>query len=175
MDPYQGEWHFNLGLTLEASGRYEDAIGAFGEAQKLSPDDPQSSYMIGVNHLPLNQPVGRIKWLEKTVKLDPAHVDANVHRIEAYARMGQHEQAELVFSRPSRRIRTIPTFMPRWRIRCWTGGCTSERCGACTRRRGLIRTCRAFRARLAEAYAATGRHERARQLYRICRTAAQSG
>ena len=35
LNPYRAEWHFNLGLTLEAAGRFEDAIRAFRDAHEL--------------------------------------------------------------------------------------------------------------------------------------------
>ena len=32
MNPYQAEWQFNLGLTLDAAGRHKEAADVFREA-----------------------------------------------------------------------------------------------------------------------------------------------
>src|SRR5690606_26740273 len=38
INPDQAEWHFNLGLTLEAAGRYREALVSFEKATELMPD-----------------------------------------------------------------------------------------------------------------------------------------
>ncbi|MCM3902493.1 MAG: tetratricopeptide repeat protein [Pyrinomonadaceae bacterium] len=39
---------YEMGAALYASGKIEDAIGAFKQSSKLQPDDPQSHYMLGM-------------------------------------------------------------------------------------------------------------------------------
>src|SRR3989442_14446633 len=51
MNPQQAEWHFNLGLTLDAAGRHIDAATSFRSAAELNPEDAQPLIMTGVSHL----------------------------------------------------------------------------------------------------------------------------
>ena len=87
LNPYQSEWHFNLGLTLEAAGRDADAADAFRDAFKLS-DDPDShaALLVGVNLTRAGRPGEALEWLERAEKMEPAGTEAQVHRIEALAR-----------------------------------------------------------------------------------------
>lgn len=165
LDPYQGEWHFNLGLTLEAAGRFDDAITAFDEASKLQPEDASSLLMIGVNLLRLDRPQDALAPLERAAAVDRQNMDIFVHRIEAHSRLAQHEQAELVFylgqqvnpKHAELYAVMADSLMDRglWDRAVW---CLRE---AARLDAGLP----GVQARLAEAYAATGRPERARQLY----------
>lgn len=97
INPFQPEWHFNLGLTLEAAGRYRDAVSAFSDASELHPDDPQSPLMAGSNCLRLGEPREALRWLERAIKNDAENVQAYVQRIDALTQLGEHEQAEIAF------------------------------------------------------------------------------
>lgn len=164
-DPYQPQWHFNLGLTLEAAGKLRDAMSAFRDAQRLSPEDAATVLMIGITHLRLGEVEGSVEWFEKAEKLDPSGVDSFLYRIEAYARLGQHDQAEVMFymaqqinpKHPEIYAAMAESLIER-RLYDRAVWCLRE---AATLEPELPRV----QARLAEAYAATGRAERARQLY----------
>ncbi len=97
INPFQPEWHFNLGLTLEAAGRYRDAVAAFGDASELHPEDPQSPLMAAGNCLKLGEAREALRWLDRAAKNDPGVVQVFVQRIDAYTQLGEHEQAELAF------------------------------------------------------------------------------
>lgn len=97
MHPDRAEWHFNLGLTLEAAGRYEDARRAFGDALELEPSDPQVMLMLGVACVRCDRFTEGIRWLEQSHEADPTRADTFVHRIDAYARLGKHDEAEQMF------------------------------------------------------------------------------
>jgi Flp pilus assembly protein TadD len=44
LNPDQPEWHFNLGLTLEAAGRDGDALAAYEQATTLMPGQPEGQF-----------------------------------------------------------------------------------------------------------------------------------
>jgi Flp pilus assembly protein TadD len=106
-----------------------------------------------------------VDWFERAEKLDPSNVASLVHRIEAYARMGQHDQAEVMFylaqqvdpAAPQAFVNLADSLMDRGLF---------ERAVWCLREAArLDPELPRVQARLAEAYAAAGRQERARQLY----------
>jgi len=165
LNPYQAEWHFNLGLTLEAAGRHADAAGAFRDAHELRPDDAPTALAIGVNELRSERAREALVWLEKASAMDPSSVEAFVHRVEAHARLGEHEQAETVFylgqqidaEHADLYVAMADSLMDR-RLYDKAVWCLREAARVDPELPGV-------EARLAEAYAETGRQERARQLY----------
>lgn len=164
-DPYQPQWHFNLGLTLEAAGKLRDAMSAFRDAQRLQPEDSATALMLGITHLRLGEAERAIEWFERAEKLDSSGVDSFLYRIEAYARLGQHEQAEVMFymaqqlnpKHPEIYAAMAESLIER-RLYDRAVWCLREAAN-------LDPELPRVQARLAEAYAATGRAERARQLY----------
>ncbi|MCG3123297.1 MAG: Beta-barrel assembly-enhancing protease [Phycisphaerales bacterium] len=165
LDPYQPEWHFNLGLTLQASGRFRDAIGSFKEASSLSPTDANSALMIGVNLLRLDDAKAALEWLEKATSIDQSLIDSYIHRIEAHTRLGQHDQAEVAFYMAQQvDARNADVFA------CMADSLIArgqhDRAVWCLREAARLEPeLPGVQAKLADAFAATGRHERARQLY----------
>jgi len=102
LNPYRAEWHFNLGLTLEAAGRRREAIKAFEETRALQPDEQQLALLLGVNHLRADDAnhadfKKAVHWLKEAARCDKHTADATVHLIEAHARLGDHDQAEVYF------------------------------------------------------------------------------
>ncbi len=97
LNPYRAEWHFNLGLTLEASGRFPEAVRAFRDAHNLEPDDVLTLMAIATNSLRADQPAEAIQWLDDAQSRAPDRSEPLVHRIEALARLGRHEEAEVAF------------------------------------------------------------------------------
>ncbi|MFN7020876.1 MAG: tetratricopeptide repeat protein, partial [Phycisphaerales bacterium] len=164
INPYRPEWHFNLGLTLEAAGRHSAAYEAFLDCHELDKDDPQALLMLGVSSLRLNDPRKAIGWLEKAQKADPASADSFAHRIEAYARLGDHEQAELMFYLGQQINGEHAGAFANMAESLLARG-LHDRAVWCLREAARIDPqLPRIGARLAEAYAATGRLERARQL-----------
>lgn len=165
LDPYQPEWHFNLGLTLQASGKFHDAIGSFKEASTLSPSDANSALMIGVNLLRLDQARDALPWLERATGIDSALIDPYIHRIEAYTRLGEHDQAEVIFYLAQQIDSKNADVFACMAESLITRG-LHDRAVWCLREAArLDPELPGIQAKLADAFAATGRHERARQLY----------
>ncbi len=165
LNPYQGEWHFNLGLTLEAAGRHLDAAKAFEDAFELQQGDANAAVMIAANLLRAERAGPALQWLEKAEQIEPSNIDIYVHRIGAFADLARHDEAELAFYMGQERdpecadlyVAMADALLNRRRY---------EKAVWCLREAARLEPdLPGLQARLAEAYAATGRHERARQLY----------
>lgn len=165
INPYRAEWHFNLGLTLEAAGRYDDAVRAFTDCHQLQEDDPQVPPIIGVNLLRAGKPKDAIGWLERAEKLAPNEPASFVHRIEAYTRLGDHEQAEVMFYLAQQCDPKNPDAYALLADSLLSRGMHEKAVWCLREAANLDPGMPGVHARLGEAYAATGRHERARQLY----------
>ena len=97
LNPYQGEWHFNLGLTLDALERFEEAIACYRDALKHQGDDLEILNHLALDHLRIGQPKEAIEHLERSQRIDAQDVASYCHRIAAYSQLNDHEQAEVMF------------------------------------------------------------------------------
>jgi tetratricopeptide (TPR) repeat protein len=166
IDPFRSEWHFNLGLTLEATGRDAEAHRSFREAYELDSISEPTLLALGLSCLRLEDPAGSIQWFEEAARIKPDRPDSFVHRIEAYARLNDHEQAEVMFY--------MAIAMPEADEACaYLNMAESlldrsefDRAIWCLRTAAKADpTLERVHARLAEAHASLGRLDRARQLY----------
>ena len=39
INPYNGAWFFNIGLTLDELGRYDEAVDAYRQSLEIDPND----------------------------------------------------------------------------------------------------------------------------------------
>lgn len=165
-DPYQPEWLFNLGLTLDAAGRHAEAADAFRTAFEVGGDtEAQSALMVGVSLLRDDRPREALEWFERAATLNPDEPEALVHRIDAHARLNEHEQAEVAFYLAQQIAPEHADAYAAMADSLLDRG-EHERAIWCLREAArLDPELPRVHARLAEAYAATGRSERARQLY----------
>jgi tetratricopeptide (TPR) repeat protein len=166
LNPFRAEWHFNLGLTLEAAGRYTDAAAALHAAHELQPDDGPTLSLLASVLLRDARAEDALKYLELAEDVESAKYDSFVHRIEAYAVLGRYDDAELMFYRAlqdeeadhAQAYANMGEALMAKRDVERALFCFRE---AASRDAELPR----IHARLAAAYAETGRQERARQLY----------
>lgn len=166
LNPYQAEWHFNLGLTLAAAGRSEPAIEAFREAHELADGlETQACLEISGLLLELDRSEEARAWLEQALERDPECVDAHVQLIDVHALADRHEDAELHFylavqldPKNASAYSTLAESLIDRRQLDRAMWCLQE---AAKLDPGLPRVF----ARLAYACSLTGRLERARQLY----------
>ncbi|TVQ31206.1 MAG: hypothetical protein EA376_10055 [Phycisphaeraceae bacterium] len=166
LNPHRADWHFNLGLTLEAAGRFREALRAYGDAKTLEPESVQTLLAMGVNHLRLDDARTGAECLEEAHRLDQSRAEPLVHLIDARACLGQHDEAEVAFYM-AMQLEDVDDSLAYLHL---SGSLMDrelyEKAVWCLREAAQIdpRLPRVH-ARLAEAYAATGRKERARQLY----------
>lgn len=166
VNPYKAEWQFNLGLTLEAAGRLEDAVTALKAAFELSEEsDAQSALILGAALIELDKPEEAAEWLEKALQLNPSSPEAHVHLIDAYAILERHDDAELHYylalqlnpNHGGAHAALAESLLDREEY---------DRAVWCLREAArLDPSIQRVHARLARAYSETGRLERARQLY----------
>ncbi|MEN0020073.1 MAG: tetratricopeptide repeat protein [Planctomycetota bacterium] len=168
-DPSQAEWHFNLGLTLDAAGRAFEAAASFEQAFKLREEDgerdPAAAMMVGASLTRAQRWRDALGWLEIAAELDSTAIEPLVFRVECLTALGLHEDAELAFylgqqidpDRADLYAAMADSLLDR-RLFDRAVWCLRE---AARLDPELPRVC----SRLAEAYAETGRLERARQLY----------
>ncbi len=166
IDPSRPEWHFNLGLTLEATGRDAEAHRAFREALDLEEDNPRTLLALGSTAVRLGDPDAAETWFQKATRLEPNDPEPYVHLIDVYGEMGKHEQAELMFymamqlpdaDQAVAYLNIAESLLDRRE---------HERAIWCLRSAAQLEPALPrVHARLAEAQAAVGRLDRARQLF----------
>src|SRR3954464_6268556 len=49
INPYNGSWFFNIGLTLDEMGRFDEAIAAYRQALEIDENDLQALSHLGVD------------------------------------------------------------------------------------------------------------------------------
>lgn len=97
LNPNQAEWHYNLGLTLEASSRDSEALVCYERSIELMPEqcDPMLAAGMTANRL------GHYKqakgWLSDVLRLEPTQDQAYAGLIESHFRTGHHDEAETTF------------------------------------------------------------------------------
>ncbi|MBX3351569.1 MAG: tetratricopeptide repeat protein [Phycisphaeraceae bacterium] len=97
LHPDRADWHFNLGLTLDAAGKHEDALQAFRDAHDLDPAESSPMLAIGAVYLRMDKVHDAIRWFEQAARAKPDRQEAYVHLIDAYTRLERHDDAETAF------------------------------------------------------------------------------
>ncbi len=169
LNPYQAEWYFNLGLTLEAAGRNADAADAFSKCYTLHEEhdqpDANSALLAGLNLLRASKPEDALGWFDTASKADPMNINAFVHRIEALTDLERYTDAEESFYLAQQLDPDHAELYAVMADSLLASG-HNERAVWCLREAArLDPELPRVQARLAKAYAISGRLERARQLY----------
>src|SRR5688572_29981339 len=94
LNPDHAEWHYNLGLTLEAAGRDADALASYERATTLMPDEVDPMLAAAVTSNRLGQHEQALKWLERVLRLDEHSEVAHAQKVDALWRIGHHDEAE---------------------------------------------------------------------------------
>ncbi len=166
LNPDQPEWHFNLGLTLEAAERDAEAMPCYERAVELMPGqlDPLVAAGIVANRLGKYEPA--IKWFQRALRVDSHCELAYAHQIESYVRLGDHDEAETTF------------YLAQQALEDRSAHCLAMVAESLMQQRRYDRaewclwqslridpTIPRLRARLGAVYAATGRPHRALQMF----------
>lgn len=169
LNPYQAEWHFNLGLTLEAAGRHQAAAESFERCFDLksadSDPDSNSALLVASNLIRAGNPEPALRWIDRASEIDTANPAVLVQRIEALGDLGRHDEAEEAFYL-GQQIDPEHAELYAAIARVLTAKGDHERSVWCLREAArLDPDLPRIRARLARAFADSGRLERARQLF----------
>jgi tetratricopeptide (TPR) repeat protein len=96
MDPKNRDAWLNLGLTLNQTGRLNDAIGAFETAKLVSPNDPPVHYQLAKAYAAARRDKAAAEEYETVLRLD--HADPSIEywsRVNlAAARLEEHRTEE---------------------------------------------------------------------------------
>ena len=97
IDPDQGDWHFNLGLTLERTDRDAEALSSFEQASRLLTDATDPQLAAGASCLRLGRFDDAIVWLEGVLSTHQSIEQAWAMLIDAHASTENHDAAETSF------------------------------------------------------------------------------
>ena len=166
LNPDQAEWHFNLALTLEAAGRDAEALASYEHAIGLLPEEVEPLVAAGVVCNRLGQHRRAIERLERALSLDRTLETPYPQLMEAHLRLGDHDEVEATFY-------LAQLELPEPSAACFAVMAESliiretwERAEWCLKRAlQLDPSLPRLRARLGAIHAATGRPQRALQLY----------
>ncbi|MGP1310783.1 MAG: tetratricopeptide repeat protein, partial [Phycisphaerales bacterium] len=173
MHPDRADWHFNLGLTLDAAGKHDAAMEAFRDAHDLDPKESSPMLAMGAICLRIDKIHDAVRWFEAAAKAKPDRQDAYVHLIDAYGRLSRHDDAETAFYQALHCEGRDESSHGEHDAMAYANLAESladrgslDRAVWCLREAlRLDPDLPRASARLADLYAETGKHERARQLY----------
>src|ERR1044072_4572332 len=84
INPYNGSWHFNLGLTYDALERYADAIAAYRQALDIDPDDVAVLNALGHACNRAAKFDEAIRFFERVEAMEPPFEPCYCNRIISY-------------------------------------------------------------------------------------------
>ena len=88
INPYNGGWFFNIGLTLDEMGRHEEAIDAYRRALAIDEADLQAMNHLGVDLHRVGNFEEALRTFEKIEQLDASFESAYCNRIITYTEIG---------------------------------------------------------------------------------------
>jgi tetratricopeptide (TPR) repeat protein len=97
INPYNGGWFFNIGLTLDEMGRYEEAIEAYRKSLEIEANDLQGLTHLGVDLHRVGNFPDALRIFERIEQVDSTYEPSYCHRILTYGELGDHERAEEMF------------------------------------------------------------------------------
>ncbi len=166
LNPDQPEWHFNLGLTLEAAERDSEAMSCYERAVDLMPGQLDPLLAAGIVANRLGKYERAIDWFRQALRVDSQCELAYAHQIESYVRLGNHDEAETSFylaqqaleQRSAHCLAMIAESLMQQRLHDRAEWCLWQALR-------IDPTIPRLRARLGAVYAATNRPHRALQMF----------
>jgi len=96
LDPWDGLVLFQIGMSQLQLGRFEDALGAFQEADRL--DTPRVSRWTwllgaGLTYVMMDRNEDAVPWLQRSLAITPGTGRTHFVLAAAYQRLGRHNEA----------------------------------------------------------------------------------
>ncbi|MCE9619468.1 MAG: tetratricopeptide repeat protein [Planctomycetes bacterium] len=108
LEPDRSAWRLNLGVTLQAAGRGEEALQCFEIACKCAPKHAEPRLAAAIAAAALGRWPVALKWAEQATQFDPS-LDAGWGcRVESLRRLGRREDAMLVFYLAQQHLEAMP-------------------------------------------------------------------
>jgi tetratricopeptide (TPR) repeat protein len=104
IDPTLTETHRALGATFLRQGQFNEARGQFETVLRSHPDDISSLYGLGFSLLSQDKPSQALKPLTQAYHMNPSDSEILTVVMQAYLKLGQLDQAELVLNQLNRRL-----------------------------------------------------------------------
>jgi len=111
-----------LGLSLDRSGKRQEAAAAFREAIRINPDSSEAHLGLGKSELAAGQIREAIDELQEALRLSPGNLPARRLLSQAYRRMGDTKRAE-EYAQTSSERPPAPEgdllgdfFLPKWQM-----------------------------------------------------------
>ncbi len=97
INPHNGAWYFNLGLTLDMMDRYDEALTAYQQAVTLDPQDIESLTAAGTDCTRVGKYKKALDFFERVERIDSSVEACYCNRIAAYSELGDFDRAEEMF------------------------------------------------------------------------------
>ncbi|MEO0226003.1 MAG: tetratricopeptide repeat protein, partial [candidate division WOR-3 bacterium] len=88
INPRFTDAYFNLAITYNRLGRYQEAIESFKQVIRLSPGMAEAYYGLGVVYLKLEKTDEALVAFKKTVQLNPNHINGHFNLGIIYFNLG---------------------------------------------------------------------------------------
>ena len=97
INPYNSSWFFNMGLILDEMGRFEEALDAYRQADKIDGNDLQTLNHFGIDLYRTGRLDKAIETFKLLESIDSTFEPSYCNRIMVYAQKGEHELADEMF------------------------------------------------------------------------------
>lgn len=97
INPDNSAWLFNAGLTLDAMGKFDEAIDLFQKALDVAGEDVEILNCIAVDLTRTGMYDRALEVFGRIEQIDPEFEPGYCNRIITYAEMDEHEKAEQMF------------------------------------------------------------------------------
>ena len=97
--------HISVGSAYLASGQYSQAMKEFGEAERLTPDDPKVHFLLGIAYHGRGLGEQAIRAFQRAVELNPDDAAAHNYLGAIYLERGRTDDAIASFNRALGNVR----------------------------------------------------------------------
>ncbi len=108
INPDHHQWQYERGLALDALGRHDQAAVCFQHALRLGGEHPETLVYLGIALLRAERPQQAIEALARANEIEPDLEAGYCYRIDAWARLDRHDQAETMFYMARQLTETCP-------------------------------------------------------------------